>query len=185
MNKDISFLLLAAVLFIPQGVLLFAAAAIQQKEEKTHDERSMMLRGKVYRDTFYVMMTLCVMTAVINGIRNLYGMVRIATTAATLFLIIGITLSFLVSDLCLRGAYFGRQFDEKKYRGQGFVMLFIAAIEMLALFTWGDYSGFSIPFEMGSEAMMIVGLIWCLSIAISCFIRYGHHKKECLEADNE
>ena len=98
-----------------------------------------------------------------------------------MFFIVGCGISFLLSDFILRGVYLGRKDPEKIYRNNGFAMFIIIAIELLALLTWGDYSGFSIPFGFGAEAMMIMTLIWCMSLGVSSFARYYRFRKETEE----
>ena len=182
MNMDFASLLLAAAIFLPYAIMLLAVSVIQQKDDHTHDERSLLLRGRAYRDTFFATMISGAVLAVLYGVRSVNGMAPLATTAATMFILVALSLTFLFSDFILRGVYLGRRESEQSYLGQSISMLAIFIVNVMAFLSMADeWEGVRLPLTMGSEVMMLVCMVWCLSFSVAGFIRYGQYKKELKE----
>ena len=178
---DNSILLLFLVVFVVLVVFGFVGTYFQNKEEKLYDERMRLLLGRAWRDTYYLLVAMGVLVMCGMLFFHLMGREIPVDTTVSLAFVCCCGFSFFISDCIVRGVFVGRKETPVLYLSQGLVSSSVALL-FSELTILGGEQLLTLPLTFRTEVYYLLMMIYTVSYACACWIRFITLRQELKEA---
>ena len=178
---DNSSLLLFLAIIIPLVFFGFVGTYFQDKEEKLYDERMRLLQGRAWRDTYYLLVAMGLLVMCCMLFFHLMGREIPVDTTVSLAFVCCCGFSFFISDCIVRGVFVGRKETPVLYLSQGLVSSSVALL-FSELTILGGEQLLTLPLTFRTEVYYLLMMIYTVSYACACWIRFITLRQELKEA---